>query len=372
MQAALIAGGLDPVRFESLLACGEVPDGEASMLPMLEEYDPTIVPVPGLGRRISPRDDLRAIWHLTRLMRRFRPHVVHTHTAKAGFAGRLAALTIRPRPAVVHTFHGHVLDGYFGRAVTAVYRMIERLMALITDVLVVPSQATMDDLVRLRIARPAKFRVVPLGLDLERIAASGGAIADAAKTSLTRSGANVLCLFVGRLVQIKRVDVLLHAVAICVRNGDPIHLIIAGDGELRPELEQLAQDLGIERDVAFLGTREDVAVLAAAADVAVLSSDNEGTPVALIEASAAGTPSVATDVGGVRDVVSHESGIVVPAGDPESLAQGISALVRDTEMRQAMGEGAQKHVTARFSRDRLLRDTAAIYQELAVSRAGFR
>ncbi len=367
MQAAMIAGRLDRDRFQVALACGSVPENEDSMLPMIAAYEPDLIDIQGMARRVSPRDDLRAAWHLVKLIREFRPDVVHTHTAKAGFLGRLAAHTIHPRPVVVHSFHGHVLEGYFGRVTSAFFRILERLAAKFSDRLVVPSQATADDLVRLRIAPVWKISVIRLGLELEQFTNTRADEVQALRDSLL-GNSEVLCLFVGRLVPIKRADLLIEAIAECRRQGRDVALVIAGDGELRGELEALAEAMGVSSSVTFLGTRADVANLAAAADIAVLSSDNEGTPVALIEASAAGRPSVTTAAGGVAEVVTDQSGIVVPTGDHQALADGIIALAKDPERRCVMGGHAREHALKNFAADRLLCETGQLYEELASRR----
>jgi glycosyltransferase involved in cell wall biosynthesis len=174
----------------------------------------------------------------------------------------------------------------------------------------------------------------------------------------------VLLTFVGRLVPIKRVDVLLRAFAYARGEGAPVRLAVVGDGALRPELEQLAADLGVAERVWFAGYRADMVSVATSSDIAVLSSDNEGTPVSLIEAAAAGTPAVATRVGGVPDVVTDETGLLAPAGDFEGLGRAIAALAADPEGRARMGARARDHVASRFSIARLLSDMNSLYDEL--------
>jgi glycosyltransferase involved in cell wall biosynthesis len=303
---------------------------------------------------------------LVRAVRRFRPDIVHTHTAKAGMLGRLAALATRPRPIIIHTYHGHVLEGYFGRLLNTFYRTLERGLARVSNVLIGVSSATVDDLVRLRIAPRAKFRVVPIGLDLEPFLTL---TLEDGQEFRREAGADdhVLLTFVGRLVPIKRVDVLLRAVA---RASDPrLRLAIVGDGELRDELEALADELGIREQVWFAGYRAEMLPLAAASDIAVLSSDNEGTPVSLIEAGAAATVAASTRVGGVADVVTPETGVVVPAGDSDALGEAIAALAADASRREQMGARARAHVRERYSVDRLVRDIDKLYSELLSTRA---
>ncbi len=321
-----------------------------------------------LGQPISPVRDPLALGQLVRIVRRFKPHVVHTHTAKAGFVGRAAALALQPRPAIVHTYHGHVLEGYFGPRKAALYRGLERRMARVSDCLIGVSDRTVDDLVRLGVAPRDRFRVLPLGMSLHPFADADATAGRELRRELGVDDDQVLLTFVGRLVPIKRVELLLRAVAHARREGAPVQLAVIGDGTERPALQSLARELGIGEAVHFLGYRRDLPRIAAAADLAVLSSDNEGTPVSLIEAAAAGTPAVATDVGGVAEVVAPETGILVPPGDELAFARALVDIVNEPELRQAMGERARERALRRYSIDRLLQAIAELYEELVSAR----
>jgi glycosyltransferase involved in cell wall biosynthesis len=356
-HVALLSGRLDPDRYETLLVAGRPGRGEGSFEELARRYGADLRPLPSLSPEIDPRADARALRALRAIVRNFRPDIVHTHTAKAGALGRTAALIARadPRPLIVHTYHGHVLEGYFGSAVTATYRAVERGLGRFSDRLVGVSDATVEDLVRLRVAPPEKFEVIHLGLELDRFLALGPP---------PDTGDEVVALYAGRLVPIKRVDVLLRAVALAREGGARLKLVVLGDGELRPELERLPRELGIAADVGFLGYREDVLPYLEHADVAVLSSANEGTPVALIEAAAAGRPVVGTRVGGVADVVAPGTGRLVDRGDEQALATALIELAADRELRLELGARAREHVRDRYSADRLLGDTDRLYREL--------
>ena len=225
-----------------------------------------------LRQPVGPAHDARALARLVRLARRFRPHVVHTHTAKAGFLGRQAALAVRPRPAIVHTFHGHVLEGYFGAAKSRLYLELERALARVSDRLIGVSEATVGDLVRLGVAPREKFSVLPLGLDLGRLAQPADGLRDASRAELGVDDDAVLLAFVGRVVPIKRLDLLLAALARARESEPRLRLAVVGDGDERPGLEALAERLGVAGAVEFLGYRRELRPLFAAADVAVLSS----------------------------------------------------------------------------------------------------
>ena len=364
-HVSILSGRMDPARYEHLLVHGKLGAGEGSFEALAEREGCVVEVVPDLAPEIRPLADLRALGRLVRIIRRFRPDIVHTHTAKAGMVGRTAALlATRRRPVVIHTYHGHVLEGYFGRLKNGVYRGIERALARFTDCLIGVSAATVDDLVRLRVAARERFRVLPIGLDLERLCeAPDGARQDLLARLEAPEDAVVLVYF-GRLVPIKRVDVLLRAVGEARRQDPRIVLAVVGDGEQRSELETLASELGIAGAVSFLGYVEDIASTIAGSDIAVLSSDNEGTPVALIESAAGGRPAVATHVGGVADVVTPETGLLVPAGDWRAFAAALLRLTGDEELRQRMGEAARAHVLERYSSARLVRDMEALYLEL--------
>ena len=366
-HVGLLGSQLDPERYETLLLHGEVGSGEDSLEDEVRARGVAMARVPGLSPEVRrPHDDLRALGSLVRAIRRLRPDILHTHTAKAGMLARTAAvLAGQPRPIVVHTYHGHVLEGYFGPARNAVYRSLEQRLAGVSDALIGVSNATVNDLVRLGVAPRERFRVIPIGLELDRfLSATPEDGAEFRRQAGVREG-ELLMTFVGRLVPIKRVDVLLRAFAVARSDGAPVRLAIVGDGGLRGELGRLASELGVAAEVWFAGYRTDMVPLMAASDIAVLSSDNEGTPVSLIEAAAAGTPAVATRVGGVADVVRPGTGTLAAAGDHLGLGGALSALASDTAGRMEMGARARRHVAGRFAVERLVSDVTALYDELA-------
>jgi glycosyltransferase involved in cell wall biosynthesis len=369
-HVGLLSGLLDQERYETLLLHGEVGAGEASLSSTADRLGVKRETVPGLRPELRPLDDLRALVWLVRRIRRYQPDIVHTHTAKAGMLGRLAAVMAgRPRPIIVHTYHGHVLEGYFGPLRNAFYRALERLLARASDALIGVSTATVDDLVRLRIADRSKFRVIPIGLDLTPFVEAAEADGAGFRGEANLDEGELLLTWVGRLVPIKRVDVLLRAVATARGRGARVRLAIVGDGELRAALEQQASDLGIAENVWFAGYRADMVGVTAASDIAVLSSDNEGTPVSLIEAAAAATPAAATRIGGVADVVTPETGLLAPAGDYGQLGDALAELALDADKRGRMGVAARNHVRDRFSVHRLVKDIDGLYRELIGTRS---
>lgn len=363
-HVSILSGELDHARYDTLLLTGALGEGEGDAEALADRHAVRRRTIPGLTPALRPADDLRALWHLVRVMRAWRPDIVHTHTAKAGTLGRLAVgLASRRRPVVVHTYHGHVLSGYFGPRKTAAFRAIERLLAPLADCLIGVSQATVDELVALRVAPPDRFVVVPIGLDLDRF--FGVAAPQRQDRQALGAGPDDLVVtFVGRLVPIKRVDVLIEAVALARRRGVPAHLVIVGDGPLRTTLEESVAAAGLRDHVSFLGFRDDLPAIAAGTDVAMLTSANEGTPVALIEAGAAARPSVATAVGGVTDIVRADTGITVAPGDVEALAAALVELAADPRRRSQMGRAARRHVATVYAADRLVVDVDRLYTDL--------
>jgi glycosyltransferase involved in cell wall biosynthesis len=313
--------------------------------------------------------DLRALWALLRTVREVRPEVVHTHTAKAGALGRIAALiAIRPRPVIVHSFHGHVLTGYFGAAKSAIFRTIERVLARLTDGVIAPSEATARELLALGVVRPGQCAVIRYGFDLSAFRPRSPAERARIREELDISDDAVVLLFSGRLAPIKRLDVLIEAASILRNQGVSFRLLLAGEGECRGELERLAETRSLRTRVSFLGYRDDVARLTGAADLAVLTSDNEGLPIALIEAAAAGLPAVGTRVGGTPEVVTDSTGLLVPPQDASALAAALRGLIEDESRRSMLGRASYERAHRLFAREAMVEATARLYADLLAER----
>jgi glycosyltransferase involved in cell wall biosynthesis len=354
LQVSVLSAGLDRKRFEQRLLVGSIGRDEADFL-QLRAPEVQFIRVPGLGRALRPLDDLRALSAISREIRSFRPHVVHTHTAKAGLLGRVSALRERV-PITVHTFHGHVLHGYFSPAVTRGIVLTERALARRTTALVAVGSRVRDELLQAGIGRPDQYRVVPPGIEAMRFPDPVEA-----KARLDLPADRPVIAFVARLTRVKRPDRFARVAArISARRPDAV-FVVAGEGECLAELRQLCKPLG-ER-VRFLGWRDDVACVFAAADVVTLTSDNEGMPVSLIEAAAAGRPAVTTDAGSAREVVRDGfTGFVTPFDD-ELIADAVLQLVNDPSLALRFGDAAREHARA-FTADRLVADTAALYESL--------
>jgi glycosyltransferase involved in cell wall biosynthesis len=359
LQVSTLMRGLDPDLFEQRLYVGSPEPGEGDYR-ALRAADVPVRQVPTLGRSVRPTDDLRALVSLVGAIREFRPDIVHTHTAKAGTVGRVAAALCRV-PVRVHTFHGHLLHGYFSPARTALLVRAERRLARMTDTLVAVGSRVRDDLLDAGVGTAAQYEVVPPGVSL-------GPVPDraTARRALGLPGSGPVVAFVGRVTGIKRPDRML-AVAREVRASRPdARFLVCGEGDRLDATVADAAAGGL--DVTFLSWRADVEVVYAAADLVLLTSDNEGMPVCLIEAGLAGRPAVATDVGGVAEVVRHgETGLLADP-DPIDLARNVLRLLDDDDLRWRMGHAARAATVARFGGERLVNDTTELYRRLAVSR----
>lgn len=363
IQAITLTQRLAPLGYETLLIRGSEAPAEGSMDYLAEELGVRPVLIAEMRRDLAPRDAL-ALVRLVRELRRFRPHLVHTHAAKAGTLGRIAALVPgigRPR-VTIHTFHGHSLTGYFSRPKAAFFRRVERLLAARTTCLIAVSDEVRDDLVRLGIAPADRFEVIPLGLDLRRFDIRGDE--RAARRMLMRERLGIppdarVVTIVARLVPIKRVDRFLAVASRLAAERDDIWFLVVGDGELREQLRALPQP----KRIVWAGFQRDVPGVCFASDVVVLTSDNEGTPVSLIEAQAAGVPVVSTRVGGAAAVVAPGAGALAASDDIEGFARAVRELLEpDGDI------DPRAHVMGKFSLDRLVADIDTLYRRLLADR----
>jgi len=364
-----LAAGLDPDRFEHLLVIGRESRAEGSMLEYalsrnvwphrIEE----IVTAFSLGLR-----DAIALKRLFSLMRRYRPHIVHTHTAKAGLLGRVAA-RLAGVPIVVHTFHGHVLQGYYGPAQNWALRKMERMLAWLSDRLVTVSEQVKKDLIEYEVARADRIAVIPLGLVLEPFLNAQSRHGEF-RRELGLRDEDKLVGIVGRIFPIKNHALFLEAAARIAAADPAARFVIVGDGSLRSALEKQARQLGIEKQVLFIGWRSDLARIYADLDVLVVSSNNEGTPLSAIEAMAASCPVVATRVGGVPDLIKDgENGRLVPPRDADAIATAVLELLGDREAARRIGHNAMISARERFDVKRLINDIDHLYRELLDEKA---
>jgi glycosyltransferase involved in cell wall biosynthesis len=386
-----LTSGLLEAGFNSLLVAGSVPEGEEDMSYFAAELGVTPLYIPQMSREIS-LNDVVTVWKLFRLFRQERPNIVHTHTAKAGTVGRAAGFLYRwltfgtlvgkPRQCkFVHTYHGHVFHSYYGQRRTKLFLAIERLLArLVTDRLIVVSRQQSTEIGEtFRVGRPGQIKVIPLGLDLGIFAEHAERRAKF-RHELCIPDHTILIGIVGRLTEIKNHEMFLRVVArlkaidpACRRLG-AVRFIVIGDGALRSQLELRRQELGLDKDVIFVGGRKDPEYFYPALDIVALTSRNEGTPLTLIEAMANARPVVATQVGGVVDLLGDvvedgpyqvcRRGIGVPAGDEEAFVAALSRIIRDRSLRQELGERGLEFVEVNYSKERLFEDIKGLYGEL--------
>jgi glycosyltransferase involved in cell wall biosynthesis len=382
IHTVLLSAGLTEGRWRTRLVTGVVDPGEGDMGYFARAHGVEPIVITELGRRPDPAGDLRALAKLVALFWRERPAIVHTHTTKAGALGRAAALLYnigavlcgRPRARIVHTFHGHLFHGYFAAPVARALVWGEWMLALVTDRIVTVSDSVRDDLVdRYRICARRKITVVPLGFDFEWVDDLDSHAGEMRRTFRMPADAVVVGL-VGRLTEIKNHALLFSAFSRMKR--DTIRALILGDGELRADLEAMVADLGLGGEITFTGWQRDRAQMFVDLDIVCLTSRNEGTPVALIEAMAAGRAFVSTKVGGVADLMVGEptshpdgfeiyaNGILTRPDEPDSLAAALTHLAARPELRRAMGAVGQAAVLKRFGKERLLEEMEAIYADL--------
>jgi glycosyltransferase involved in cell wall biosynthesis len=357
-----LAAGLPRDRFSVRLLIGREGRGEAGMHYLAREKGIWPEEVAGFSPHLGWRD-APAFFRLRGIFSEWKPDVVHTHTAKAGALGRAAARSAGV-PVVVHTFHGHVLRGYFSPPAEAFFRAIERILARSTDRIVTLSRMLKADLVEMGIAPPEKIEVVPLGMDLSPFLKASARRGDLRRELGVRAGEPLIGI-IGRLVPIKNHRLFLEAARSMVDSGAPGRFVVVGDGQLRESLESLAVGWGLAQRVSFLGWRKDMAAVYAALDLLALTSLNEGTPVAVMEAMAAGIPVVATAVGGVPDTIRDgETGRLLPPGDPAAMYRAWLAALARTAANRRMLDRARREAVDRFGTERMISAMSDLYVRL--------
>jgi glycosyltransferase involved in cell wall biosynthesis len=381
MHTVMLANHFNRNNYRSLLITGRPLENEGDMTYLLDEMPADVEHVASLSRDISPVKDLRSLSALASILARFRPHIVHTHTAKAGFLGRAAAVLLNVGN-IVHTFHGHTFAHYFGAVKNHVFMSFERMLAHRTSKIIAVSRRQVRDLARVyRIAPAPKVVEVPYGMDLTELLECE-VRRDVLRGKLgLRPGTPVVGI-VGRLYTIKAHDFFVLSALRLLKKRSDVHFIVVGDGDERAGLERMVRAENASSNIHFLGWQKDMAAAYAAMDILALTSLNEGSPVSLIEGMAAGLPAVSTPAGGVPDLFIEQrkdgdlrvarNGILVDRRDPELFAEALRRLVDDAETRRRMGREARRFAGAKFSRERLLADMEDLYLGLVRWAAGTR
>lgn len=375
IHTILLTEGLNKTRFDSLLVCGSTGRGEGDIL--YYAFNKRVTPyfIPELKRDLHFFNDFIAFKKIYRIIKNEKPDIIHTHTAKAGALGRLAAIIynfFHPHRliVIVHTFHGHIFDGYFNKFKTKIFVLIERFLAFFTCRIITLSKSIKEELISLGIGNKNKIEIISLGLELEDFLGIP-----------PRDNSVINIGIVGRLVSIKNHRLFLEAASKAIVDNPDIKLRfkIIGDGELREELEAYSRTLNINTWVDFLGWQKDLIQVYSDLDIVALTSINEGTPVSLIEAMASGRTVIATDVGGVRDLLGKEihayvkqdvqfkvleRGIIVEAKDSDSFAAALNFILKQNNLRENMSILSREYVRSKFSKERLIEDTENLYTNL--------
>jgi glycosyltransferase involved in cell wall biosynthesis len=346
---------LDHEKFSTVLVTGYCDENESDYLDEVAQ-DVASIRIPGLGRSVSPLKDLGAFFLLIKEIRKFKPDVIHTHTAKAGVLGRLAGLIASPQAKRVHTFHGHLLHGYFSPSKTRLVSFLERLLGLITYRFIAIGNVVKDDLIRAGIAQDSKFEVIYPGLqDLDKYAKTD------ARVALGLDQSKKYLVFVGRLTNIKRPERLIDLGRFLKKSHPDSWLLIAGAGELLESLS--AQTTKEDLPITFLGWRKDIGMILSASDIAVLCSDNEGMPLTLIQASQSGLPIVSTDVGSVSDIVVNGTTGLLTEASSKGLIEGVSALLDDPDLGLSFGRAGKERAREFFSSRAMVEHHERLYSQ---------
>lgn len=360
LSSSLNSSGL----YKDILVCGRVSESEGDMNYLAKEKGVRPLVVPELVRDIDLKNDFKAFLKLLAIIKKEKPDIIHTHTAKAGALGRLAAI-FAGVPVKIHTFHGHIFDGYFSPGKARFFLYVERFLALFTSRIAVVSDRIKDEIVHeLKVTNESKGVVIPLGLEF------GILLKCEEKKGLFRRKFSLpedamLVGIVGRLVPIKNHRMFVDAARVILNKDKApcVKFLIIGDGELKSSLEGYVKSLGLEDHIIFTGWVDDLASVYAGLDIVALTSLNEGTPVSLIEAMASAKPVLATDVGGVRDLIQEgKNGLMVDTNDVNDFANKLLRLIEDYELRRRLGEYGREYVIQRYSDDRLVKNIKNLYE----------
>lgn len=369
IQAINLTRRLESHGYQTVLLRGQESPTEGSMDHLADDLGVRPVYITGLRRDLGWHD-LRALWQVIIWIWRFRPDVLHSHTAKAGTLARIAAALLprgrRPR-IIVHTFHGHVFQGEFSKRTSKIIIWVEHLLARRTTRVLAVSDEVADDLVTLGVAPAEKVETVRLGFDLSRFAVQGSARDDARRLTRERFGIPqeaLVVTLIARVVKVKRVDRFIDMASRLAEARTDVWFLIVGDGDRRIECETSPVATALGKRLVWASFQRDIPSMCFASDVVALTSDNEGTPVCLIEAQAAGVPVVTTRVGGVQTVVTHGQTGQIVGQDAGELADAVGALLDDPDTRNRMGTLGRRHSVATFSIERLVADICSLYERL--------
>ena len=360
--------GLDKKIFQSLLLCGNISDGEKSMLNEAKKSGIKLISIPELTNEHSLKlKDLKALLKIYSIIKRYKPDIVHTHTAKAGLVGRIAAY-LALTPKIIHTYNGHVLHSYFSNPKTYLLRFMEKMLALISDSLIVVSDKIKTELISYKISKPSKFNIIKLGFDLDTFL-NNHLLKNKLKENLKLPYNSNLIGIVGRIVPIKNHKLFIKAASRIIAEKENTYFLIVGDGPLRKNIEDLTYKLNINKNTLFTGWRNDLPLIYASLDILVCSSDNEGTSVSVIEAMASGCTVVTTSVGGHPDIIDNgNNGYLIEPQNIDSLTNKILEILNAPEKYLHLGKNARVDAKNNFSSDRLIDDIQKHYEKLLIGK----
>jgi glycosyltransferase involved in cell wall biosynthesis len=361
VQVSGLMRGFNSIDFDQRLFTGFCASDEADFIDTIAT-DIKAVRIDGFGRRVNLSGDLQALFSLVKEIRKFKPHIIHTHTAKAGFLGRIASIVSLHRSIRVHTFHGHLLNGYFGTLKRSLVVLAESLLAISTHQLLAVGDKVRKDLLAAGVGNPKKFGLMPPGLEIRKLPSKNDA-----EEFFGLSSRVTRCALIGRVTHVKRTDRFLDVVAEIKKRRIEIEFLMAGDGEL---LDACRERIVAEKlPVKVLGWQSDIERVLAAVDIVILTSDNEGTPLSLIQAGMASLPVVATNVGSIPEVVIDGITGIITNVDIMEMADALKKLAGDVELRTRMGSAAQEFTMANFGVNRLVHDHEELYKKLIANRA---
>jgi len=361
-------------QFETLLVVGEKEDHEQNAYFLAEQMGIKPILIPDMGRSIHPLKDYKAYKKIQKIIRDFKPDIVHTHSAKPGAVGRLAASSLNI-PVIVHTYHGHVFHSYFGKLKTKIIINTERFLAKKSHALIAISDQQKNELTEdFHIADKDKFKVIPLGFELKKFSENPDEKRKKFRKEFNLEDDVIAIGIIGRLVPVKNHNLFLEGINYLLNTSSKkIKAFIIGDGETRRALENKAGQLNIpfsqdhdpNASLIFTSWRNDIDVINAGLDIIALTSLNEGTPVSLIEAQAASKPIVSTRVGGIGDIVlENETALLSNINDITSFRENLLKLVENDDLRRSFHKKGADHVQKKFSVERLASDMSNLYYEL--------
>ena len=360
IQVSGLMRNLNVEVFEQRLFTGFCEANESDYLEKVAT-DIKVTRIDGFGRRVNLLGDIKSLMVLIKEIRKFKPHIIHTHTTKAGFIGRVASILSLYPTIRIHTFHGHLLSGYFGKYKTYLIILSERFLALFTDQLLAVGDKVMQDLLQAKIGEKDKFSIMPPGLQLNSLPPTWES-----RDILGLTRKQMYCSYIGRVTQIKRPDRFLDVVREIGKRNIDLHFLIVGDGEL---LDYCRKRIAQEKlPVKVLGWRNDIERVLSASNIVILTSDNEGTPLSLIQAGMANIPVVTTNVGSISEVVLNGITGIITSAEVNELADALEKLSNDSLLMQSLGVNAQKFTKSNFGVERLVSDHEELYQKLISNR----